>query len=165
MNLGDSVFEIRPLVCSELAKNPKNDNDVTIFQHDFLIFFVFLVNFSDWFKFHCNFITGSGILTILFYKGLTRNSEIRNTPVWVLPIIWILGWVMYTKFGANVSIECYWILRSTGVTAFTVFVIFRKNQLGGGGGKITPTLPTQIRVRVLLYATQRHHLNVFRSHL
>ena len=42
-------------------------------------------------------------MTIFFYKGLTRNPEIGNTSVWVLPNIWRLGWVMDTKFGTNVS--------------------------------------------------------------
>ena len=42
-------------------------------------------------------------MTIFFYKGLTRNPEIGNTPVWVLPNIWRLGRVMDTKFGTNVS--------------------------------------------------------------
>ena len=37
-----------------------------------------------------------------FYKGLTRNSEIGNTSVWVLTNIWRLGRVMDTKFGMNV---------------------------------------------------------------
>ena len=30
----DSVHGIRPSDCSEVAKNPKNNNDVTIFRHD-----------------------------------------------------------------------------------------------------------------------------------
>ena len=66
-------------------------------------FFVSLVNFSYWSKFHVNIITGSGIMTIFFHKGLTRNPEIRNTSVWVLPNIWRLGEVMDTKCGTNVS--------------------------------------------------------------
>ena len=65
--------------------------------------FVSLVKFSYWSKFHVNIITGSGIMTIFFYKGLTRNPEIGNTPVWVLPNIWRLGRVMDTKFDTNVS--------------------------------------------------------------
>ena len=69
----------------------------------FLTFFVSLVTFSYWSKFHINIITGSGVMTISFYKGLTRNPEIGNTPVWVLPNIWRLGRVMDTKFGTNVS--------------------------------------------------------------
>ena len=46
--------------------------------------FVSLVKFSYWYKFHVNIITVSGVLTISFYKGLTRNPEIGNNPAWVL---------------------------------------------------------------------------------
>ena len=58
----------------------------SVSRHDvivgiFLTCFVFLVKFSYWCKFHVNII-GSGIMTIFFYKGLTRNPEIENTPVW-----------------------------------------------------------------------------------
>ena len=92
---------------------------------------LFLVNFSYASKFHVNIITASGIMTIFFYKGLTRNPEIGNTPVWVLPNIWRLGRVMYTKFGTNVcnrmlinavKFQCYsfyrfWVIKGkpTGV--------------------------------------------------
>ena len=65
--------------------------------------FVSLVKFSYWSKFHVNIMTSSGIMTIFFYKGLTRNPEIGNTFVWVLPNIWRLGRVMDTKFGTIVS--------------------------------------------------------------
>ena len=34
ITFADSVSGIRPPDCSKLAKNPKNDNDVTIFRHD-----------------------------------------------------------------------------------------------------------------------------------
>ena len=64
---------------------------------------VYLVNFSYWSKFHVNVITGSGVVTTCVYKGLTRNPEIRNTPVWVFPEIWRLGRVENTIFGTNVS--------------------------------------------------------------
>ena len=101
------VSGIRPPDCSKLAKNSKND-DVTIFRHEvnvklFWRCFVSLVKFSYWSKFYVNIVTDSGIMTIFFYKGLTRNLEIGNTPVWVLPNIWRLGRVMDTKFGTNVS--------------------------------------------------------------
>ena len=43
--------------------------------------FVSLAKFSYWSKFHVNIITGSGVMTIFFYKGLSRNAEIGNTPV------------------------------------------------------------------------------------
>ena len=104
----DSVSGIRPPDCSKLGRNPKNDNDVTIMRHDlnvkfFWRCFVSLVKFSYWSKFHVNIITGSGVITIFFYKGLTWNPEVANTHAWTLPIIWRLGWVMGTKFGMNVS--------------------------------------------------------------
>ena len=49
-------------------------------------------------------VTGPSFrMTIFFYNGLTRNPEIGNTSVWVLPNIWRLGQVMDTKFGTTVS--------------------------------------------------------------
>ena len=68
-------------------------------------FFVSLVNFSYWSKFLVSIIAGSGVMTIFFYKALTRNPEIGNTPIWVFPNIWRLGQVRHIKFGANVSNE------------------------------------------------------------
>ena len=61
-----------------------------------LSFFFFLtllgsfVKFTYWSKFYVNIIAGSGVMTIFFYKGLTRRLEIENTLVWVLPNIWRL---------------------------------------------------------------------------
>ena len=60
---------------------------------DVVLFFLWI---SYWSKFHVNVITGPGVMTILFYKGLTRNPEI-------LPNIWRLGQVKDTKFVTNVS--------------------------------------------------------------
>ena len=82
--------------------------EVTIYWHDVIADFfwlcvVSLVSFSYWSKFEVNIITGSGIMTIFFYKGLTGNPEIGNTPVWFLPNIWRLGQVRDTKFGTKVS--------------------------------------------------------------
>ena len=62
----------------------------TICRHDFILnifwrCFVSRVKFSYWSKFHVNIITGYGVITIFFYKRLTRNPEIGNTPIWVLP--------------------------------------------------------------------------------
>ena len=139
---------IRPPGCSKLAKNPRNDNDVTIFRHDVIInffwgCFVFLVIFSYWSKFHVNIITGSGIMTIFFHKGLTRNPEIGNTPVWDLPNIWRLGQVMDTKFGANVSNKILLnAAKFQGYSSYRFWVI--KGKPTGGG--ITPSR-TQIKVK------------------
>ena len=102
ITFADSVSGIRPPDCSKLAKNPKNDNDVTISDMTssssfFCRCFVSLVNFSYWSKFHVNIITGSGAMTIFFCKELTRNPEIGNIPVCVFPNIWRLGRVRQTK--------------------------------------------------------------------
>ena len=53
--------------------------------------------------FNVNIITGSGVVTIFLYRGLTRNPEIGNIPIWVLPNIRRLGQVRATKFDTNVS--------------------------------------------------------------
>ena len=93
----------------KLAINREKDNDVTIFRHDVSANFFFWrcpvshVNFSYWSRFHVNIMTGSGVVAIFVYKGLTRNPEIRNTPIWVLTNIWRLWQVGDTKFGTNVS--------------------------------------------------------------
>ena len=60
-------------------------------------------SWSSMSKFHVNIITGSGVMTIFFYKGLTRNPEIGNIPAWVLPNIWRLGQIRNTEFGSVVS--------------------------------------------------------------
>ena len=96
--------------CSKLAINRKNNNYVTICRYEVIVTIfwrglVSLVKFSYWNKFHFNIITGSGVMTIFFYKGLIRNLQIWNTPVWVLPNIWRLGQVRNTKYGTNVSNE------------------------------------------------------------
>ena len=101
-------------------------------------FLVFLVKFSYWSKFHVNIITCSGVMTISFYKGLTRNLEIGNTPVWVLPNIWRLERVRKTKFGKNVSDKILLCAsKFQGCSFYRFWVIKRKPT----GGKITP-LPT-----------------------
>ena len=118
----DSVSEIRPPDCSKLAKNPKNDNGVTIFRHDvivkfFWLCFVSLVKFSYWSKFHVNIIPGSGIITIFFYRGLTWNLEIGNTPVWVLPISGDWGKLWIPNLARISPIKYYWMLQNSRVTA------------------------------------------------
>ena len=66
-------------------------------------YFFSFVKLSYWCKFHVNIITGSGVITIPFYKRLTRNLVIGHTPVWVLHNIWRLWQVRNAKFCTNVS--------------------------------------------------------------
>ena len=115
----------------------------------FLCYFVSLIKFSYWSKYHVNIITRSGIMTIFFYKGLIRYPEIRNTPAWVFPNIWRLGWVMDTKFGTNVFNSMLLNAAKFQGYIFYRFCVIKRKPSGGGGGKITPP-PTQIKIFILL---------------
>ena len=133
----DSLSGIRSPDSSKLAKNLKNDNNVAIFQHDvnvnfFWHCFVSNVNFGYWSKFHVNIITGSGIMTTFFYKGLIRNPEIRNTPVWVFPNIWRLGWGMDTQFGTNVCNKMLLNAAKFQGYSFYRFWVIKENPTGKG---------------------------------
>ena len=144
----DSLSGIRSPDSSKLAKNLKNDNNVAIFRHDvnvnfFWHCFVSNVNFGYWSKFHVNIITGSGIMTTFFYKGLIRNPEIRNTPVWVFPNIWRLGWGMDTQFGTNVCNKMLLNAAKFQGYSFYCFWVIKENPTGKG----VKLSPTQIRVK------------------
>ena len=99
----------------------------------FWLCFVSLIRFSYWSKCHVNIILE--LWQFSFHKGLTRNQEIRKTLVWVLPNIWILGQVMDTKFGVNVSNDML-----LNAAKFQGFSFYRCDVKGKpiGGGKITP---------------------------
>ena len=127
--------------CSKLAINWKNDNDVTIFRHDVIIkffwcCFVSLVKFSYWSKFHASTTTGSEIMTIFFYKELTRNPEIGKTLSEFCPIPGNWGKLGIPNLAQMSLIKCYWMLQNARVTVFTVPELFMENQQGG---KIIPT--------------------------
>ena len=94
--------------------------------------FVFQVRFSYWFKFHINIITGSGIMTVFFYKGLTRNPEIGNTPIWVFPNIWRLARETITKFGKNVSNTMLQKVAKCQSYSFYRFWVIKGKPTGGG---------------------------------
>ena len=128
---------------NRMARNPKNDNDVTIFRVDvnvkiFWRCFVSLVKFSYWSKFHVNFITGSGIMTIFFYTGLTeiRKSEIPPSEFCPMSGDWGEFWV--PNLVRMSLIEYYWMLQNSRVTSFTVLELL----------KDTPPPTTQIRVKL-----------------
>ena len=104
----------------------------------FVTFFVSLIKFSYWSKFQANIVTGSGIMTISFYKGLNRNTEIGYIPVWVLPNIWRLEWFENTKFGRNDSIKIL-----LNAAKYQGYKFYRCGVIKGKstGSKITPTPP------------------------
>ena len=95
----------------------------------------------------CQYITGSRVVTIFFYKGLTRNLEIGNTPVRILPSIWRLGRVGDTKFGTTVSNKMLMnASKSQGYSFYRCCVAKEKPT----GGKIT-SRRTQIRVKGFIW--------------
>ena len=109
-------------------------------RQNFWDYFVSLVTFSYWYKFHVNTIVGSGVMTVFFCKGLTRNLKIWNTPVWALSNIWRLGQVRDTKFSKNVSnIILLNATKYQGYSFHRFWVIKGKPTGREGGGKITPS--------------------------
>ena len=111
-----------------------------------LALFYSLFKFSYWSTFHVNVITGSGVMTIFFFKGLTRNLKIGNIPVWVLPNIWRLSWVRDTNIGTDVSNEM--LLNATkcqSCSFYCLWVIKRKSTVGV---KLPPPFPTPTQTRV-----------------
>ena len=108
--------------------------------------YVSLVKFRYWSKFHVNITNGSGIMTIPFNKGLTRNLEIGNSPIWVLSNVWRLGRVTNTKFGTNVSNKILLnAAKCQGCSLYRFWVIRGKPT----GGVKLPLPPTQIRVNLM----------------
>ena len=105
------------------------------YRHFFQRCFLALVKFSYCSKFHINIISGSGVMTTFFYKGLTRNPEIGNTPVWVLSNIWRLGRVRDTEFGTILSNKM--LANATkwqGYSFYRFWVIKGKSTGCGDGG-------------------------------
>ena len=64
---------------------------------------------------------------------MTRNLEIGNTHVWVLPNIWRLGQVRDIKFGKDVSDEMLLIAGKCQDYSFYFSELLRENQLVGVG--------------------------------
>ena len=104
-----------------------------------------LFKFSYWSKFDVNIINGSGVMTIFFYKGLTGNPEIGNTPVWVLANIWSWRQGKDTKYGTNVSNKM--LLNATKCQGYSFyrFCVIKGKPTREVGGKLPLPPPlTQI---------------------
>ena len=85
---------------------------------------VSFLKLSYWSKFHVNIVTGSIFMTIFLYKELTRNPEIGNTLVCILPNIWRLGLLRDTRFGKNVTNEILLnAVKSQGYSFYRFWVI------------------------------------------
>ena len=92
---------------------------------------VSFVKFSYRIRFNINIITGSGVLTIFVYTGLTKNAEIGNTPVCVLPNICSLEQVRDTKFGTDVSNEKLLNAAKCDGDSFYCFLVIKWKPTGG----------------------------------
>ena len=68
---------------------------------------VSLRKFDYWSIFHVNMITSSGVMTIFFYKGLTRNSILGNTPSESCPISRDWGKLGIPNLAQMSLIKCY----------------------------------------------------------
>ena len=94
-------------------------------------------SFFDVAFFHLSgLVAGLSFMTILlelkqyFFKELTRNLEIRNTPVWVLSNIRWLGQVGISNFDMNVSNEK--LLNAAKWQEFLPFLSYEGNTFRGG---------------------------------
>ena len=107
--------------------------------------FISLVKHSYWSRFHVNIITVSGVMRIFFHKWLTRNPETENTPVWVLPNIYLLGMLGTSNLTQMSLIKCYWMLQNARITSFTVI---KGKPTGGGVNSAPPPLPLRLALMV-----------------
>ena len=133
----DYATGMRLLDCSKLTVNWKS-NFLTWRHHQFFLrFFVSPVKVSYCSKFHVNIIPGFGVLTI-FYKGLTRNPEIGNIPVWGFTNNCRRRQVRNTKFGKNASTKV--LLNAAKFLGYTCycFCIINAKPTGGKNYPISP---------------------------
>ena len=119
---------------NKLGKMTSQFADMTPSPNVFDVFLVLLPSLVT----DPSFISTSSLVMELcqfFYKELTRNPEIGNTRVWVLPNIWRLKQVRDTKFGTNVSNKMllnagkcqgysfyrFWVIRGKFLRSGTIF--------------------------------------------
>ena len=146
----DSVSGIPPPDCSKLTKNPKNDNDVTIFRNDVNVNFFDVVLFLlSGLVTGPNFISISSLVLELWQFSFIRDwPEIRKSeipPSEFCPISGDWGELWIPNLAWMSLIECYWMLQNSRVTAFTDFELLRANQLGEMV-KLPPASPTPTRL-------------------
>ena len=92
----------------------------------------------------------------LLYKGLTRNAEIRISPVWVFPSIGDWGKLELPILVQMSLIKCYKLLQNARVAVFTWVIKGKSTGVGRiredkiGGGRIKLLFSTKIRVNILI---------------
>ena len=119
----DAASGIRLADCSKLAINRKNKNDVTICRHDAIVIFFWLnhisfVKFKYWSKFHVNIVTGSRVMTIFLYRGLTGNPEIPSSEFYPISGEWGEKAVHYSCKGLYIKFAGKTCLRYCQLSGF-----------------------------------------------
>ena len=88
-------------------------------------------------------------MTIFFYKGLTRNPEIGNTLIWVLPNTWRLGRIMDTKIGTILSDRI--LLNAAKIQGYSFYRFWViKGKPTVGAGKTTPPPLPRLGLKAML---------------
>ena len=94
-----------------------------------------------------NFLLSIFVSVVSF---LTKNPEIGNTPIWVLPNIWKLRRVSDTKFGSDEMLpnpaKCQ-------VYSFYRFWVIKGKPTGQGGNCPPPTPPPPPRLELIKLQT------------
>ena len=148
---------IRPPDCSKLARNPKNNNNVTIFRHNVNVTFFDVVLFLL-----SSLVTGRSFMSISslvlelsqfsFIRDWPEIRKSENTLVWVLPNIWRLGRVMDTKFDANVCNRMLLNAAQFKGNSFCRFWVINGKPTGGQNYPHSP-LPSRLGLIVNLWHT------------
>ena len=148
---------IRPPDCSKLARNPKNNNNVTIFRHNVNVTFFDVVLFLL-----SSLVTGRSFMSISslvlelsqfsFIRDWPEIRKSENTLVWVLPNIWRLGRVMDTKFDANVCNRMLLNAAQFKGNSFCRFWVINGKPTGGQNYPPSP-LPSRLGLIVNLWHT------------
>ena len=89
-----------------------------------------------------NFLLSIFVSVVSF---LTKNPEIGNTPIWVLPNIWRLRRVSDTKFGSD---EMLPNAAKCQVYSFYRFWVIKGKPTGQGGNCPPPPTTTTTQIRV-----------------
>ena len=139
------MSEIRPLDCSKLVKNPKNDNNVTIFQFGVNVNFFFdvVLFLLSSLVTGARFMSISSLVLELWQFPFIRDwPEIRKSeisPSEFCPISVDWDELSLPNLAQMFLIECYWVLQNSRVTTFSVFESLRENHLEGV--KLPPSPP------------------------
>ena len=133
-NIGftDYVSRICLLDCFKLARNQKNNNDVTTCQHDVIIKFFDVVLLLSSLVTGPSFMPISSLILELWQFSFIRDwPEIQKLVIslsGICPISAEWGELGIPNLAWISLMKCYWMLQNTRVTAFTISESLKENQ-------------------------------------